>query len=190
MLAFGCDSSTLQVGSLTGFAAGDKVLLLQMQVPRVDLSNTVNFGTLLQTTCIGNYEFNRIQSLGGSTIQLQFALTHPGAVSGRVQLVRVPEYDSATACDLTCLPWNGSVGGVLVLDVKSQLILSDHLDVSGQGFRGGNYTVNLRDAAGCLQCGNDIVGVAPPPDLVLDSLDDVYSLYRPGRVVIVCPLLT
>ena len=142
ILGFGCDSSTLQVGPLTGFAAGDKVLLIQMQVPQVDLSNTASFGTLLNSACIGNYEFNRIQSLGGNTIQLQFALTRPYDLSGKVQLVRVPEYDSAMVCGITCLPWNGTIGGVLALDVKNQLVLSGNVDVSGRGFRGGNVEVN------------------------------------------------
>ncbi|MBC7774539.1 MAG: hypothetical protein H7246_03805, partial [Phycisphaerae bacterium] len=137
VLGFGCDSSTLQVGTLNGFNVGDKVLLIQMQVPQVDLSNTSSFGTLLNATCIGNYEFNRILSAGGNTIQLQFALTRPYDLSGKVQLVRVPEYDSAMVCGITCLPWNGTVGGVLALDVKNQLTLSGNLDVSGRGFRGG-----------------------------------------------------
>ena len=143
VLGFGCDSSSLQVGTLAGFAVGDKVLLLQMQVAQVDLSNTAAFGQLLTTSCIGNYEFNRIQSLGGSNIQLEFALTRPYDVSGKVQLVRVPEYDSATVCDLRCLAWNGSVGGVLVLDVKTQLTLAGNIDVSGQGFRGGSVEPDL-----------------------------------------------
>ena len=142
ILGFGCDSSTLQVGSLTGFGAGDKVLLIQMQVPQVDLSNTASFGTLLNSTCIGNYEYNRIQSLGGNTIQLQFALTRPYDLSGKIQLVRVPEYDSAMVCGITCLPWNGTIGGVLALDVKNQLTLSGNIDVSGKGFRGGNVEAN------------------------------------------------
>ena len=142
VLGFGCDSSTLQVGPLTGFAAGDKVLLLQMQVAQVDLSNTAGFGTLLNSTCIGNYEFNRIQSVAGSTIQLQYGLTRPYDVSGKVQLVRVPEYASASVCYLSCLPWNGSVGGVLALDVQGELTLDGNIDVSGRGFRGGNVEQN------------------------------------------------
>ncbi len=137
VLGFGCDSSSLQVGPVTGFAAGDKVLILQMQVPQVDLSNTGNFGALLNSTCIGNYEFNRVLSLSGGVVQLQFALTRPYDLSGKVQLVQVPEYDSVMVCGITCLPWNGSVGGVLALEVKGQLSLTGNIDVSGKGFRGG-----------------------------------------------------
>jgi hypothetical protein len=143
VLGFGCDSSTLQVGPLNGFAPGDKVLLIQMQVAQVDLSNTASFGTPLQTTCIGNYEFNRIQSIAGNQVQLQFALIRPYDLSGRVQLVRVPEYDNATVCNLTCQPWNGTTGGILALDVANQLILSGHADVSGKGFRGGQVENNI-----------------------------------------------
>ncbi len=125
------------MGTLAGFSAGDKVLIVQMQVPQVDLSNSANFGALLNTSCIGNYEFNRIQSLGGNTIQLQFGLIRAYDVSGKVQLVHVPEYDSATICNLTCLPWNGITGGVLALDVKNNLTLAGNMEVSGKGFRGG-----------------------------------------------------
>jgi gliding motility-associated-like protein len=135
--AFGCDSSQLTTGALTGFAPGDKVLLVQMQAAQVDLSNTDAFGTLLQTACVGNYEFNRIHSIAGNQVQLQFALSRPYDLSGRVQLVRVPEYEDATACDLTCLPWDGTVGGILVVDVKNRLKLTGEIDVSGKGFRGG-----------------------------------------------------
>ena len=140
---FGCDSSTLQVGTAPGFAPGDKVLLIQMQVPQVDLSNTAAFGTVLNTTCIGNYEFNRILSISPGQIQLQYLLTRPYDVSGKVQLVRVPEYDSAAVCNLTCLPWNGTTGGVLVLDVKNQLTLIGNMDVSAKGFRGGIVEPNF-----------------------------------------------
>lgn len=141
VLGFGCDSSTLQVGPVTGFNSGDKVLLIQMQVPQVDLSNTPSFGTAINTSCIGNYELNRIQSVAGNTIQLQFSLIRPYDLSGKVQLVRVPEYDSAMVCGITCLPWNGTVGGVLALDVQN-LVLMGNLDVSGLGFRGGQVETN------------------------------------------------
>lgn len=142
---FGCDSSSLQVGATTGFSAGDKVLLIQMQVPQVDLSNSASFGALLNSTCIGNYEFNRILSASGNSIQLKFDLIRPYDVSGKVQLVRVPEYDSATVCGITCLPWNGVIGGVLALDVKTKLTLNGSIDVNGKGFRGGMVEPNFID---------------------------------------------
>ena len=143
VLGFGCDSSTLSVGSSLGFGVGDEVVLVQMQVPQVELSNTSAFGTLLNTVSIGNYGFNRVLSINGNQVQLQFELQESYDLSGKVQLVRVPEYDSVTVCNLTCLPWNGVTGGILALDVKSWLNLSGNIDVSAAGFRGGVVEPNL-----------------------------------------------
>lgn len=137
VLGFGCDSSTLQVGTTSGFSAGDEVLLIQMQVPQVDLSNTPSFGNLLNNCCVGNYEVNRVLSINGATVQLQYALSRTYDLSGKIQLVKVPEFDSVMVCGITCMAWNGTVGGVLALDVKTKLILNGDIDVSRKGFRGG-----------------------------------------------------
>lgn len=54
------------------------------------------------------------------------------------QVIRVPQYASATlSSGLQALPWNGSVGGVLAVDVASQLTLGGTVSLDGDGFRGG-----------------------------------------------------
>ncbi|HTZ76183.1 MAG TPA: C25 family cysteine peptidase [Candidatus Aquilonibacter sp.] len=54
------------------------------------------------------------------------------------QVIRVPQYSSAVlSSSLTALSWNGTVGGVLALDVSSQLTLSGTVSLDGEGFRGG-----------------------------------------------------
>jgi uncharacterized repeat protein (TIGR01451 family) len=54
------------------------------------------------------------------------------------QVIRVPQYSSAALSSaLTALSWNGAVGGVLALDVSSQLTLSGTVSLDGEGFRGG-----------------------------------------------------
>lgn len=140
VLQFDCDDNLLKVGSANGFGAGDNVLLIQMKGATVDLSNTDNFGDILDPGYAGNYEFNRVASISGNTLQLQFALSKPYDVAGRVQLIRVPEYFDVVATGLTCKPWNGVTGGVLAIDVKNQFVLSGDMDVSGKGFRGGLTT--------------------------------------------------
>ncbi|MEO6758737.1 MAG: hypothetical protein ABIO24_04725, partial [Saprospiraceae bacterium] len=137
VIGFNCDSTLLQVGSGAGFAPGDEVLLIQMQGAAVDLSNSADFGTVLDYGSAGNYEFNRIQSVTGNEIQLQFTLGKSYAVAGKVQLVRVPEYTDAAVGDLSCQPWDGNTGGVLVLDIANTLTLMGDLDVNAKGFRGG-----------------------------------------------------
>ncbi len=64
------------------------------------------------------------------------------------QVIRVPQYSSATlSSTLAALAWNGAVGGVLALDVSSQLTLGGTVTLDGQGFRGGGGMI-LTGAAG------------------------------------------
>jgi len=66
------------------------------------------------------------------------------------QVIRVPQYSSATlSSTLAALAWNGAVGGVLALDVSSQLTLSGTVVLDGQGFRGGGGR-SLAGATGLL----------------------------------------
>jgi uncharacterized repeat protein (TIGR01451 family) len=54
------------------------------------------------------------------------------------QVIRVPQYTSATLSSTLVPPtWNGTVGGVLALDVASQLTLGGTVSTDGLGFRGG-----------------------------------------------------
>ena len=54
------------------------------------------------------------------------------------QVIRVPQYSSVTlTSSVQAFPWNGSVGGVLALDIASQLTLSGTVSLDGAGFRGG-----------------------------------------------------
>lgn len=134
---FGCDSSVLIVSSTNGFSLGDKVLLIQMKGASIELSNSSNFGNITNVGTCGNYEFNRISSITGNEIHLKFRLSRPYDITGKVQLVRVPEYENVTACDLNCKAWDGTTGGILVLDVKQTLSLTGILRVNAAGFRGG-----------------------------------------------------
>jgi uncharacterized repeat protein (TIGR01451 family) len=63
------------------------------------------------------------------------------------QVIRVPQYSSATlSSGLVPLAWNGSVGGVLAIDVSSQLTLGGTVAADALGFRGGGG-ITLRGAA-------------------------------------------
>lgn len=134
---FDCDRSLLQVGSAAGFSAGDEVLIIQMQGATVNTSNTANFGDVIGFSYYGFFELNRIKSISGNEIRLLYKPERPYNVDGKVQLIRVPEYDDVTANSLTCKAWDGSTGGVLIIDVAGTLTLQGNLDVSEKGFRGG-----------------------------------------------------
>ncbi|MBX2892480.1 MAG: hypothetical protein KF734_16250 [Saprospiraceae bacterium] len=142
----GCDESTLQVGSSSAFLPNDKVLIIQMQGAVVNLSNTNVFGSILNTGNAGNCELNRIKSISGNQISLLYRLERDYDVNGKVQLVRVPEYGNITANGLTCKPWDGTTGGVLIVEASGTLTLQAGADVTGRGFRGGKM-VNANGGA-------------------------------------------
>jgi len=88
--------------------------------------------------------------------------TNPGAVTAKgtgsvstggqqtYQVIRVPQYTSATlSSGLVPLAWNGSVGGVLAIDVSSQLTLAGTVTLDALGFRGGGGRI-LTGGAGAL----------------------------------------
>jgi len=140
VIGFSCDSSIVQVDSSVGFSPNDKVLIIQMQGATIDLTNTANFGTIINAGSAGNNEFNRIEAINGDQITLKYKLQRPYDVAGKIQLIRVPEYTDITITDLTCKPWDGNTGGVLVFDVSGTLTLNGNIDVSEKGFRGGLNT--------------------------------------------------
>lgn len=134
---FECAGNTVLVQSTTGFQTGDLILLIQMQGATCDLSNTVTFGDITQLNNAGNYEINRIAGIQGNKVLLQYQRTRNYDISGKVQLVRIPEYENINVCDLTCQQWNGTTGGVLVLRSSGQVNMQAPIDVSGKGFHGG-----------------------------------------------------
>lgn len=131
-------SNTIFVESSVGYSVGDRVLIIQMKGATVNLTNTASFGNITAYNEAGNYEFGTISSVTGSAIQLENTLLRAYDPSGLVQLVRVPVYASASVdATLSCAPWNGVTGGVLVFETNS-LELNANIDGSSMGFRGGN----------------------------------------------------
>jgi gliding motility-associated-like protein len=149
-----CDNK-LTVEDATAFKVGDTVLLIQMKGAVIDSSNTANFGTVTNNRSAGNYEFNYVQSKVGNVIELRNLIVRSYEIpQGKVQLVRVPYYDNATVSStLTCLPWDGSKGGVLAFLVADTLKLGANIDVSGKGFRGGNTFTIGPAVTSCFQDG-------------------------------------
>ena len=139
-------------GNAKAVAVSDMVLVMQMQDASINATNTSSYGdgstsrgyTALRSS--GKYEFARVTAVSGSTLTLDRNLTlvyttaNATATDGqrKFQVIRVPQFSSLTISDIkTVTPWNGSTGGVFVLDVAGNLALSGTIDASGAGFRGG-----------------------------------------------------
>ncbi len=129
--------NTLHVENAAAYNVGDTVLLIQMKGAIIDTTNTSSFGAIENYNNSGNYEFNFIESKTGNTLILRNKLLKKyDTPFGKVQLIRVPYYENAiVSTNLTCLPWDGDVGGVLAFNVKNDLTLNANINVNYNGFR-------------------------------------------------------
>ncbi len=197
-------------GAATPIAAGDLLLVIQMQDAAIDSTDTNTYGdgvagdpgsgsTNLNSS--GLYEYvvatgpvaaGSVPFLGGGSGgattggKLIHVYTNANATATqgqrRFQVIRVPQYSSATlSSGLTALTWNGSVGGVLAVDVSGALNLgSATVSVDAQGFRGGGgrslggdptaFNTNAyRTLATQLWHGSKAEGIAGTPRFVYDG---------------------
>lgn len=129
----------ITVEDASAFNAGDTVVMMQMKGAVIDSSNTAAFGSITNYRNAGNYEFNYVKSKSGNVIELKNTIIRQYDIpDGKVQLIRVPYYDIANITNtLTCPAWDGSKGGVLVLNAKNKVTLNANIDVTGKGFTGG-----------------------------------------------------
>lgn len=144
--------NTVDVVFTNSFAVGDRVLIIQMKGAEINTSNSPAFGSVVNYHDCGNYEFAVISAISGNTITFQYQLLHSYDASGRVQLIRVPQYTNATVSNtLTAQAWDGSSGGVLVMEVSGTLTLNANISVTGKGFRGSFLCANPDGG-----CGNNV----------------------------------
>ena len=143
-------ATTIALGAASGttpIASGDLLMVIQMQDVLVNATNDATYGENNGTgrgsttqNSIGLYEFVRATSalaLAGGNLTIATGLAnayHTAAVGAgygqrRFQVIRVPQYTSVSFGSgssygtLTALPWNGTSGGILALDVSGTLTL-------------------------------------------------------------------
>lgn len=151
-------------GAQTAISAGDLLLVMQMQDAAINSTNTGAYGDgtpgdpatgSTQLNSSGLYEFvtatNAVPVTGGSVsftstgssgglLNTYTIAAASGTQGQRVfQVIRVPQYISVTLTSgLKAMAWNGTTGGVLAIDVSSQMALGGSVvAVDGMGFRGG-----------------------------------------------------
>jgi hypothetical protein len=149
VVTFTPGSDWITVDDVTGFSAGDTVLLIQMQGVRILTDPQGSYGTLQNKFGEpGMHEFLIILSVNSGTKEIVFRnnVINSFDPKGNIQIVRVPYFNSAVVTGvLTCSPWDPVTksGGVLVMIIGRTIKLNANIDVSGQGFRGGKDTIGL-----------------------------------------------
>ena len=162
-LASGSTAVTLGTpsGAASSITPGDLLLIVQVQGATINSANSTAYGSGgsaaqgLTALTAGVYEYVKATSTlaSGSSGSVSFtpalsnaytnanstATATGGQGQSRYQIIRVPQYSSASlSSTLTALPWNGTLGGVLALDVAGALNLnSATVNMDGKGFRGG-----------------------------------------------------
>ncbi len=145
-------------GNATPLATGDLILIIQIQGADIDASNTDAYGDnaagapasgyLSANLYAGNYEYNTVASVAGSTVTLSYTLANSyydrdfsvGNSIQRYQVIRVPRYYNFTiksGASVTTPQWNGSTGGIVVIEAANLFTLNGAIDVNYKGFRGG-----------------------------------------------------
>ncbi|MDX2284283.1 MAG: T9SS type A sorting domain-containing protein [Bacteroidia bacterium] len=135
-------SNFVNVASVTGFAAGDRVLLIQMKGSSISQADDTTYGTLTDLGNSGVYELCNIASVSNGSKKITFTrpVCKSYTISGLVQLVRVPVYtDVEIKGTLTGQAWNGSTGGIIAVEASGTMTMKAHIDASGIGFRGGSF---------------------------------------------------
>jgi uncharacterized repeat protein (TIGR01451 family) len=155
-------STSIPLGSRAGAAVavapGDLVVVMQMQCATVNTANSSNYGAGNGTgrgytdpsgSCLaGRYQYvragagttNTSLDLSGSPLAAAYVQDATTATNRRTfQVIRVPQHSALTLTGTVNAPyWNGSTGGVVVLDVAGALNWNGQtVDVAGRGFRGG-----------------------------------------------------
>jgi len=145
-----CTNSYI-VDTAAAFAIGDTILMIQMKGATIDSSNASTFGNILSYNNAGNYEYNVVQSIYGNNISLKFrVIKNYDIPNGKVQFVKIPSFAAYTANSRhTCIPWNGSKGGVFGIRVSGRLTLNANIEVSGMGFKGGQGNLTASNTPVC-----------------------------------------
>jgi hypothetical protein len=147
-------------GANTALASGDLVLIIQMQGADINSANDDSYGDgvaggnasgyLASTRVAGVYEYNVVSAFNAGLITFANPLAHNyfsrafTSTTGiqTFQVIRIQrEYNlTINGGSVTAPAWNGSTGGVVVLEVANKLTIStsaSSVNVDGLGFRGG-----------------------------------------------------
>ncbi|MFN2437656.1 MAG: T9SS type A sorting domain-containing protein [Chitinophagaceae bacterium] len=150
--AINTTTSVLKLDNTTGLNASDKVMLIQMKGITVETANNTAFGSVSNQGNAGNYEINNICLIRNDSVWLTNSLVKTYDVIGKIQLVRIPRYESANViASLTASPWDSTTGkgGVLAISVANTLTLNAPVTAEAKGFKGGIF-ISSGGTFGCV----------------------------------------
>lgn len=130
------------------FNVGEKIIIMQMQddVLGSNNGNNNNFGNLGNISNAGAYEIATIINVNPNSINPNFISlsaplinTYNTGPNSSIQIVTFRNLGAnyTTTNNITALPWNGNIGGVIALEINNTLTLNHSIYADALGFRGG-----------------------------------------------------
>jgi len=116
--------TSVEVDDTSPFAVDDEVLVLCQQ-----------------GSCAGDHDFAVVTAVGGGVLDLVPELDSDYPSSDVVLVQRIPHHadvDVPSGATLTALSWAGGGGGVVVFRATGRVTIDGSVDVTAQGFRGGD----------------------------------------------------
>lgn len=138
------------------FIVNDFVVVMQMQdnVIGTNTTNISTFGNLGGIQNAGRYEIARISAVTATSMTLSTTLanTYNFGANSSVQVISFRRLSAAaftTTNTITGLAWNGTIGGVIALEVGTVLTLAHSISANGLGFTGGLMNTPQFAATSC-----------------------------------------
>lgn len=132
--------------ALSDYDAGSVVLIYQAKGATGDTTNVSTFGDINSYNSAGRYEMTFVKSRVGSVVKVT-NVRNSYNVNGKVQLISVPNYTTATInATLTASDWDDSLGWGGVLALKAEVLeIGANIDLTGKGFEGGAVSDDISD---------------------------------------------
>jgi hypothetical protein len=135
----------VRLNTTTGLGFNDKAMIVQMKGATINTSTSGSFGDTTSLNNAGNYEIGTICYIKSDSVFFDYLFLNNYTIADKVQLVRIPEYNSAIVVDtLKAAPWNNTTGtgGVLAIFVDQDLTLNKPISADTVGYRGGTYRLS------------------------------------------------
>ena len=133
--------SKLRLDNVDSIAVHDSVIIIQMQGAEISAVavDSIN-GVVTDNNGAGNWEFAEVCAIDGKWVTFKKKFKNHYDEDGFIQVIKINDYQNPVVTNtLTCQPWNGETGGVLVLFASGTVTLNADVDVSLNGFRGGGH---------------------------------------------------
>ena len=146
--SIGSNSSSVSVSSTVGFSVGDTALIIQMKGAVIYDLNNASYGNITDYNGAGAFETVIICAINTNIISFNAQLLNTFDALGGLQLVSIPKYENVTVTGtLTGQLWNGTTGGVIILEATNTVTLNADIDATGLGFKGGMSDSSAYDCA-------------------------------------------